>query len=112
MLNKILELLEEFQLQDILSLDVKAQTTITDTMVIATGRSSRHVTSSAQNLIEAMKKEGHIPIGSSGFENGEWVLVDFGDVIVNIMQASTRVFYNLEGLWQTSDDSSLTRNEN
>jgi ribosome-associated protein len=81
-------------------MDVKKLTTVTDMFVICSGTSSRHVKSLATNLMKEVKKN-KIPL--FGFENddeGEWVLVDLGDIVVHIMQTETREFYNIESLWQ------------
>ncbi|KTD19458.1 putative Iojap-related protein [Legionella israelensis] len=100
MLNILLEALDDIQAFDVITLDVKKQTTITDYMVIASGRSSRHVKAIAEQVIEAMKKAGHQPLSFTGLDEGDWALVDFGDCILHVMQPDTRAFYNLEGLWQ------------
>ena len=99
----LLEVLEEMKAQDIKVLNVKSKTTISDYMVICTGRSSRHVKSVAENAIENLKKEGFKPISQTGFVNGDWVLIDFNGIILHVMQSDARIFYNLEGLWQESD---------
>lgn len=100
MLNKIIAALEDIQASDIKIIDVRAQTSITDYMIIASGRASRHVKAVAQKLMEDMKAHGLASISSTGLESGDWVLVDFGDFIVHVMQRESRQFYNLEGLWE------------
>jgi len=100
MLPKILHSLEDNKAVDIKVLDVHKQTSITDYMIIASGRASRHVKAIAQNLMEDMKLVGLPSINCTGLEHGDWVLIDFGDFIVHIMQPETRQFYNLEGLWE------------
>lgn len=91
--------LEDMKASDIRVFDVSAITSIADRMVIATGRSDRHVNSLAQSVIARAKEAGHPPRGSEGQLGGEWVLVDLGDVIVHVMQAQSRAFYQLEKLW-------------
>ena len=96
--------LEDFKATDILVIDVAGQNPLTDRMVIASGNSTRHVKSMADNLILMAKAEGNAPIGVEGKGEGEWVLVDLNDVIVHLMLPQTRAFYNLEKLWQVSAD--------
>jgi iojap-like ribosome-associated protein len=76
-----------------------------DTFVIATGTSNRHVKSLASNVVEDAKKNGFQPIGVEGLDGGEWVLVDFGDMVVHVMLEQTRSFYELEKLWSTEPAS-------
>ncbi len=99
-LNALIHALEEIQAIDVTVIDVSAQTTITDFMIVCAGRSSRHVKAIAEAVIEHMKNE-HLPaLHRSGLETGDWALVDFGDFILHVMQPESRAFYNLEGLWQ------------
>lgn len=100
LLNKLLPLLDDIQAIDIKVIDVQQQTTITDYMVICSGRASRHVKAIGQKIMEDMKAAGMPAIGCSGLETGDWVLIDFGDCIVHIMLPESRQFYNLEGLWE------------
>jgi ribosome-associated protein len=91
--------LEESKAQDIKVMDVTGLTNVTDFMILATGTSSRHVIAIADKLVDYMKDRGHRPLGMEGQEEAEWVLVDLNDVIVHIMQADARVFYDLDKLW-------------
>ncbi len=91
--------LEDLKAEDILVLDVKDKTTVTDWIIVASGSSSRHVKSIANNVVADAKEAGVTPLGSEGHEDGEWVLVDLGDVIVHVMQRQAREFYDLESLW-------------
>lgn len=100
MLNKLLKALEDIQAIDIKVIDVRKQTTITDYMIIASGRASRHVKAIAQKVMEDMKSAGLTSISSTGLEQGDWALIDFGDFILHVMQPESRQFYNLEGLWE------------
>ena len=95
-------LLEEYKAEDIVSLDVKNKSSVTDTMIIASGRSTRHVKSISDNIIKKLKKAKVKPIGIEGYSKSEWVLIDFGDVLVHVMHPDAREFYSLEKLWDES----------
>ncbi len=92
--------LEDLKAEDILELDVRDKTSVTDYIVVASGNSSRHTKSIASNVVADAKHAGHQPLGVEGEAQGEWVLVDLGDVIVHVMQAPVREFYDLESLWK------------
>jgi len=95
----IVEVLDDLKAQSVLRLDVRHLTSMTDMMIIASGRSDRHVRAVAQALLERCEEAGYVPIGIEGQEGGEWVLVDLGDAIVHVMQPNIREFYALEKLW-------------
>lgn len=104
--------LEDMKAKDITCLDVKPLTSMADYMIVCTGTSSRHLKSIAEQLVENSKKAGHQPVGIEGENGSEWVLVDLSDVIVHIMMADTRRFYDLENLWSMSpaNDSNTSPN--
>jgi len=94
--------LEDFKAVDIQVIDVSGRNPLTERMVIASGSSTRHVKSTAENVVVKAKAKGHKPLGIEGANEGEWVLVDLNDVIVHVMLPQTRAFYNLEKLWEAS----------
>lgn len=91
--------IEDLKGIDVRLLDVRAQTPMTDAMLVCTGTSNRHVRSIAENVIKQAKDRGHAARGVEGLTTSEWVLVDLGEVLVHVMQAQTRAFYQLEKLW-------------
>lgn len=95
----ILNALDDIQAEDICELEVADFSDITDFMIIATGRSDRHVRAVADSVMEDLLEQGIKPIGKEGFETAEWVLLDYGDVVTHIMRKQTREFYDLESLW-------------
>ncbi len=99
------EALEDLKAQDVTVIDVKGKTSMTDMMMIATGTSSRHVKSIADNVAMEAKKHGVQPLGVEGDDaNAEWVLVDLGDIVIHVMQEKIRDFYQLEKLWSMAED--------
>lgn len=95
----IITALEDLKGQSIVQLDVSELTDVTDFLIIASGTSGRHARSLANNVVEELKKQGHRPLGVEGIDAGDWVLVDYGDTVVHVMQQETRDFYELEKLW-------------
>ncbi|MFT5446827.1 MAG: ribosome-associated protein [Gammaproteobacteria bacterium] len=90
---------DELKGQDIVELDVRKLTDVTDYLLIVTGRSARQVKAIAENVIEKAKEAGVRPLGAEGFEDADWVLVDLVDVVVHVMQPDARTYYELEKLW-------------
>ena len=91
--------LDDIKGRDIACLEVANITSITDYMVVATGTSSRHVNSLADEVQKKVKEAGGHVLGSEGKGQSEWVLIDLGDVIVHVMQEESRKLYDLESLW-------------
>lgn len=100
----VLTALEDFKAIDVQSIDVSDQNPLTELFVIASGSSSRHVKSMAENLVMRAKAAGCPPLGVEGQNEADWVLVDLNDVIVHLMLPQARAFYNLEKLWQASSE--------
>jgi len=98
----VVEALDDVKAQDIVRLDVRDMTSVTDYMVVASGTSNRHVKALVDNVAEKAKAAGHRPIGIEGAEGGEWVLLDLHDTLVHVMLPKVREFYNLEKLWSIS----------
>jgi ribosome-associated protein len=104
----VLDALADFKATDIQQIDVSGQNPLTDVFVIASGNSTRHIKSMAENLIMKVKAAGCPPLGVEGQRQAEWVLVDLNDVIVHLMLPKTRAFYNLEKLWEASREQRNT----
>ena len=99
LLQVVAQALDDLKAEAISVLDVRHLTTVTDTMIVASGRSDRHVRAIGGSIVEQCKKAGFRPIGVEGVRSGEWVLVDLGDLVVHVMLPRVREFYNLEKLW-------------
>ncbi|MCT8830743.1 ribosome silencing factor [Glaesserella parasuis] len=93
------ETLEGLKAQDIQAIDVRGKSSITETMIVCTGTSSRHVASTADNLIVESKKAGVEVFAHEGKAVADWNVVDFGQAIVHILQQDSREMYQLEKLW-------------
>jgi ribosome-associated protein len=106
----VVEALEEIKGLNIVKLDVRNMTTVTDWMIVASGTSSRHVQALVDNVAEKAKAAGHRPTGIEGEAGGEWVLLDLNDALVHVMLPKVREFYNLEKLWSIapSGDAAAT----
>lgn len=102
----ITDTMEDLKAQDVQTLDVRALTTMTDYMIIASGRSDRQVKAIADKVIETAKTRKIRPLGVEGQQQAEWILIDFGDVIAHVMHPDTREYYQLEKLWAVTDRAS------
>lgn len=99
----VMKSLDDDQAQDIVSIPLEGKSNIADHMIIAEGRSTRHVASMAQKLAEHIKQAGG-EARIEGLANADWVLIDAGDVIVHIFRPEVRSFYNLERMWAVGED--------
>jgi ribosome-associated protein len=97
--------LEDVKGTDILSIDVRKKTSIADYMLIATGTSNRQLNAMVDKVREKVKENGLQPLSEEGKGDSDWVLLDLGDVIVHVMTAAARQFYDLERLWQGAEQS-------
>lgn len=84
---------------DVAILDLRKLTSFTDFFIICSGSSDRQVTSIAQAIRDDMKKDGRIPLGEEGLSDGQWALIDYGDVVAHVFHDSVRNHYQLERLW-------------
>ncbi|KAF1718303.1 ribosome silencing factor [Pseudoxanthomonas yeongjuensis] len=103
LLANVHDALAELKAKDVVEIDVRGKSSVADYMVIASGTSTRHVKSSADEVVRFAKKLGVMPLGVEGEREAEWVLVDLGDVIVHVMLPRVREFYALERLWTVGD---------
>jgi ribosome-associated protein len=99
MLALVLESLEEDKAEDVVSIDLTGKTPIADHMVVASGRSQRHVGAVADHLVRRMKEAGFGTSQVEGMKQGDWVLIDGGDVVIHVFRPEVREFYRLEKMW-------------
>ena len=97
----VLAALDEMKAVNIKLLDVRGLTDITDSMIVASGNSDRHVRAIADRIIENAREAGRRPLGIEGTRESEWVLVDLQDVLVHVMLPRVREFYAIEQLWES-----------
>ncbi|MGB0576050.1 MAG: ribosome silencing factor [Alphaproteobacteria bacterium] len=111
-LSLIREVLEDHKAEETVVIDLQGKSTIGDYMVIASGNSSRQVVALAEHLVQSLKKRGLPTVKPEGLRQGDWVLVDAGNVIVHLFRPEVRDFYNLEKMWEadlTETDVSSTK---
>lgn len=101
----VLDSLEDSKAEEIVPIDVTGKTPIVDYMVVASGRSHRHVASIADHLLRDLKDGGVKQVRAEGLNSCDWVLVDAGDVVIHIFRPEVRSFYNLEKMWQAESPS-------
>jgi ribosome-associated protein len=102
-LTAILTSLDDSKAEDVVTIDIEGKSAMCDRLVIASGRSHRHVAALAEHLLTAIKDAGHGVARVEGMPNADWVLIDQGDVIVHLFRPEVRAFYNIEKMWQVPD---------
>lgn len=105
LIDTVLASLEDSKAEDIVTLDIAGKSSLADHMVIASGRSHRHVGAIADHLLRDLKKTGHGTAAVEGQSTCDWVLIDAGDVIIHIFRPEVRGFYNLEKMWAPETDT-------
>jgi ribosome-associated protein len=101
-LNLILSRLDDMKAEETVTIDLRGKSSITDYMIVTSGRANRHVGAIAENVAKGLKESGIAAPHIEGLPNCDWVLIDSGDVIVHVFRPEVREFYNLEKMW-TSD---------
>jgi ribosome-associated protein len=101
-LNLILSRLDDMKAEETVTIDLRGKSSITDYMIVTSGRANRHVGAIAENVAKGLKESGIAAPHVEGLPNCDWVLIDSGDVIVHVFRPEVREFYNLERMW-TSD---------
>jgi ribosome-associated protein len=102
-LETVLASLEDSKAENIVSIDIQGKSSLGDYMVVASGRSHRHVAAVADHLLDALKEAGLGTARVEGLTGADWVLIDAGDIIVHVFRPEVREFYNLEKMWQAPD---------
>lgn len=103
LIDLVLEILEDAKAEDIVTIDLEGKSSLGDYMVIASGRSNRHVSSVADKLIKKLKESGYGRATVEGLTNADWVLIDASDVIIHVFRPEVREFYNLEKIWMVDN---------
>ena len=104
----VVNALDDIKARDIIRLDVRDMTTVTDYMIVASGTSRRHVQALVENVAEKAREAGHRALGVEGEDGSEWVLLDLQDTLVHVMLPKVREFYNLEKLWSIAPAGDAT----
>lgn len=102
-IKTVLASLEDSKAENIVSIDIQGKSSLGDYMVVASGRSHRHVSAVADHLLKALKDAGLGMARVEGLSGADWVLIDSGDIIVHVFRPEVREFYNLEKMWQAPD---------
>jgi len=103
MLALVLDTLEDAKASDVVSIDLAGKTPVADHMVVASGTSTRQVVTMSEKVVERLKREAHVVPRLEGVSQGDWALIDAGDVIIHVFRPEVREFYNLERMWTGAD---------
>ena len=107
--KKVHKVLLDNKAQDIIKINLEKKSSIADFMIICSGTSSRHVISLSNFLVEALKKENLNTLNVEGKSNGDWVLVDAGDIIIHLFRSEVREYYGLEKMWASEEINSYIK---
>lgn len=102
-------MLRDVKAEDVTVLDLIGKTSIADHMIIASGRSARHVTAIAAHIIDRLKEVGVDNVSVEGRQQADWILLDVGDVIIHLFRPEIRAFYNLEKMWAVPLPENVSR---
>jgi ribosome-associated protein len=105
----ILDRLDDEKAQDIVFIDLKTKSAVTDALIIASGRSHRHVGAMADHLLRALKDAGLGKVKIEGLPHCDWVLIDAGDVVIHLFRPEVRSFYNIEKIWSVESGHTTPR---
>jgi ribosome-associated protein len=108
LLSRILVSLDDDKAEDVVTIELAGRSSLADWIVIANGRSQRHVSAIAEHLARRLKEAGYGTRPVDGLRSGDWVLVDAGDVIVHIFRPEVRAYYDLEGMWSVGEPARAT----
>ena len=109
LLSRILQSLDDDKAEQVVTIDLEGRSSLCDAIVVANGRSSRHVASIAEHLARRLKEIGYGTRPVNGLAQGDWVLVDAGDVIVHVFRPEVRAYYDLEGMWSVDEKPARAR---
>lgn len=99
MAKVVLTSLEDDKAEDVVAIDIRGKSSVADVLVVASGRSQRHVGALAEHIMQKLKSVGVSDVRAEGLPHCDWVLVDAGDVVVHIFRPEVRTFYNIEKIW-------------
>ena len=101
----VLETLDDDKAEDVVAIDLRGKSSVTDIMIIASGRSSRHVSAIADHLIDTLKDTGRVKPRVEGLQTCDWVFIDAGDIVIHLFRPEVRSFYNLEKMWSVDAET-------